>query len=84
MTLLEPVGVAALIVPLNYPMMLAVQKLAPALAAGCTSIVKPARPTPLSVLELAACFNDAGVPAGVANVLSGPGSRIGSALVKHD
>ncbi len=83
MTLREPVGVAALIVPWNYPMMMAVQKVAPAIAAGCTSILKPARPTPLSVLELARCFNDAGLPPGAVNVMSGPGSRIGSALVKH-
>ena len=83
MTLREPVGVAALIVPWNYPIMMAVQKVAPAIAAGCTSILKPARPTPLSVLDLATCFNDAGVPAGVVNVMSGPGNRIGSALVKH-
>jgi betaine-aldehyde dehydrogenase len=83
MTLREPVGVAGLIVPWNYPMMMAVQKVAPAIAAGCTSILKPARPTPLSMLELAKCFNEVGLPAGVVNVLSGPGGRIGSAMVKH-
>jgi betaine-aldehyde dehydrogenase len=83
MTLREPVGVAGLIVPWNYPMMMAVQKVAPAIAAGCTSILKPARPTPLSMLELAKCFNEVGLPPGVVNVLSGPGGRIGSAMVKH-
>jgi betaine-aldehyde dehydrogenase len=80
MTLREPVGVAGLIVPWNYPMMMAVQKVAPAIAAGCTSILKPARPTPLSMLELAKCFNEVGLPPGVVNVLSGPGGRIGSAM----
>ncbi|HXH27912.1 MAG TPA: aldehyde dehydrogenase family protein [Candidatus Polarisedimenticolia bacterium] len=82
-TLREPVGVAGLIVPWNYPLMMAVQKLAPAIAAGCASIVKPARPTPLSMLELAKGLAEAGVPKGVANILSGPGSRIGSAIVRH-
>ncbi|MFQ5877855.1 MAG: aldehyde dehydrogenase family protein [Acidobacteriota bacterium] len=83
MTLREPVGVAGLIVPWNYPMMMAAQKVAPAIAAGCACILKPARPTPLSMLELASCFNDVGLPPGAVNVLSGPGSSIGSALVNH-
>ncbi len=83
LTLREPVGVAGLIVPWNYPMMMAVQKVAPAIAAGCTSILKPARPTPLSVLELAKGFSEVGLPPGVVNVLSGPGSSIGSAIVRH-
>src|SRR5436309_12078038 len=83
MTLREPVGVAALIVPWNYPIMMAVQKVAPALAAGCASILKPARPTPLTMLEMANGFAECGVPPGVVNVLSGPGNSIGLALVRH-
>ncbi|PYS94946.1 MAG: aldehyde dehydrogenase [Acidobacteria bacterium] len=83
MTLREPVGVAALIVPWNYPIMMAVQKVAPAIAAGCASILKPARPTPLTMLEMANGFAECGVPPGVVNVLSGPGNSIGLALVRH-
>jgi betaine-aldehyde dehydrogenase len=83
MTLREPVGVAALIVPWNYPIMMAVQKVAPAIAAGCTCILKPARPTPISMLEVARGFTECGVPPGVVNVITGPGQSIGSALVKH-
>ncbi len=83
MTLREPVGVAGLIVPWNYPIMMAVQKVAPAIAAGCASILKPARPTPVTMLEMAKGFAECGLPPGVVNVLSGPGSSIGSALVKH-
>jgi betaine-aldehyde dehydrogenase len=83
MTLREPLGVAALIVPWNYPIMMAVQKVAPAIAAGCASILKPARPTPVTMLEMAKGFAECGVPPGVVNVISGPGSSIGSALVKH-
>jgi betaine-aldehyde dehydrogenase len=83
MTLREPVGVAGLIVPWNYPIMMAVQKVAPAIAAGCATILKPARPTPVTMLEMAKGFAECGVPPGVVNVLSGPGSSIGRALVKH-
>jgi acyl-CoA reductase-like NAD-dependent aldehyde dehydrogenase len=79
----EPVGVAALITPWNYPVLMASQKIAPALAAGCTAILKPASPTPLSSLELARILDEAGLPAGVFNVLNGPGSSIGDALVTH-
>ena len=82
-TLREPVGVAALIVPWNYPIMMAVQKVAPAIAAGCASILKPAHPTPLTMLEMAKGFAECGLPPGVVNVLSGPGSSIGQALVTH-
>jgi betaine-aldehyde dehydrogenase len=82
-TLREPVGVAGLIVPWNYPLMMAVQKVAPAIAAGCTSILKPAKPTPLSVLELSKGFNEAGLPPGVVNTLSGFGGTIGTAIVNH-
>ncbi len=83
LTLREPVGVAGLIVPWNYPLMMAVQKLAPAIASGCASILKPAKPTPLTVLELAKCFDAAGVPPGVVSVLSGFGNSVGTAIVNH-
>jgi acyl-CoA reductase-like NAD-dependent aldehyde dehydrogenase len=81
-TVLEPVGVAALILPWNFPIMTASFKLAPALAAGCPVVVKPAEQTPLTMLRLAALCEQAGVPAGVVNVLTGDG-RVGAALSKH-
>ncbi|TDX81662.1 acyl-CoA reductase-like NAD-dependent aldehyde dehydrogenase [Rathayibacter sp. PhB151] len=81
-TTLEPVGVAALILPWNFPIMTASFKLAPALAAGCTVVVKPAEQTPLTMLRLAALCEEAGVPAGVVNVLTGDG-RVGAALTEH-
>ncbi|GAB2449788.1 phenylacetaldehyde dehydrogenase [Conyzicola lurida] len=78
----EPVGVAALILPWNFPIMTASFKLAPALAAGCTVIVKPAEQTPITMLRLAAICEEAGVPAGVVQVLTGDG-RVGAALTAH-
>ncbi|WP_033340443.1 aldehyde dehydrogenase family protein [Catenuloplanes japonicus] len=81
-TVLEPVGVAALILPWNFPIMTAAHKLAPALAAGCTVVVKPAEQTPLTMLRLAALCEEAGLPKGVLNVLTGDG-RTGAALVAH-
>ncbi|GIM97349.1 aldehyde dehydrogenase family protein [Paractinoplanes toevensis] len=81
-TVLEPVGVAALILPWNFPIMTAAHKLAPALAAGCTVVVKPAEQTPLTMLRLAALCAEAGLPDGVLNVLTGDG-RVGAALVAH-
>ncbi|PUB24823.1 aldehyde dehydrogenase (acceptor) [Promicromonospora sp. AC04] len=81
-TTLEPVGVAALILPWNFPVMTASFKLAPALAAGCAVVVKPAEQTPLTMLRLAAICAEAGVPAGVVNVLTGDG-RVGAALSAH-
>jgi phenylacetaldehyde dehydrogenase len=81
-TVLEPVGVAALILPWNFPIMTAAHKLAPALAAGCTVVVKPAEQTPLTMLRLAALAERAGLPPGVLNVLTGDG-RVGAALVAH-
>ncbi len=81
-TVLEPVGVAALILPWNFPIMTASFKIAPALAAGCTIVVKPAEQTPLTALALAAILEEAGVPAGVVNVLTGDG-RVGAQLVAH-
>ncbi|MCU1406812.1 MAG: betaine-aldehyde dehydrogenase [Glaciihabitans sp.] len=81
-TVLEPVGVAALILPWNFPIMTASFKLAPALAAGCTVVVKPAEQTPLTMLALAGILVEAGVPDGVVNVLTGDG-RVGAQLVAH-
>ncbi len=83
-TLREPMGVAALIVPWNYPLMMAAWKIGPALAAGCTMIVKPAEQTPLTVLELAELIRAEvpELPAGVLNVVTGDGPVAGRALVE--
>jgi betaine-aldehyde dehydrogenase len=83
LALREPVGVAGQIVPWNYPLMMAVQKLAPALAAGCTSVLKPAEQTPVTILELAKGFEEAGLPAGVANIVCGFGETAGAPIVTH-
>jgi len=82
-TLRQPVGVCALIVPWNYPLMMAAWKVAPALAAGCTMILKPAEQTPLSALLLGQICLDAGVPEGVVNVVTGLGESAGAALSAH-
>jgi len=82
-TLRQPVGVCAQIVPWNYPLMMAVWKLAPALAAGCSVVLKPAEQTPLSALLLGQLFLDAGVPEGVVNVIPGYGETAGAALSAH-
>ena len=82
-TLREPVGVCALIIPWNFPLVIASWKIAPSLACGNTIIVKPASLTPLSVLLLADILMEAGLPPGVISVLPGPGSAIGDALVTH-
>ncbi len=82
-TLREPMGVAALIVPWNFPLAIASWKLAPALAVGCTAVLKPASYTPLTALALGGLCAEAGAPAGVVNVVTGPGARIGMALVRH-
>jgi len=82
-TLREPVGVCALIIPWNFPLVIASWKIAPALACGNTVIVKPAQLTPLSVLILADILMEAGLPPGVISVLPGPGSAVGNALVTH-
>src|SRR5690606_37549967 len=78
----EPVGPVAAIGPSNYPVELIAFKLGPALAAGCTAVVKPPEETPLSVLELIRCFADAGAPPGVVNAVTG-GAAVGEALVRH-
>jgi betaine-aldehyde dehydrogenase len=77
----EPVGVAAAITPWNYPMMMAVQKVAPAIAAGCTVVLKPAEQTPLTALEIPKILDEAGLPAGVLNVITGFGETAGAPLV---
>jgi betaine-aldehyde dehydrogenase len=79
----EPVGVAAAITPWNYPFMMASQKVAPALAAGCTVVLKPAEQTPLTALELARILEEAGLPIGVCNVVTGFGPTAGAPLVTH-
>ncbi|HSN36169.1 MAG TPA: aldehyde dehydrogenase family protein [Arthrobacter sp.] len=78
----EPIGVCALIAPWNFPINLVVIKLAPALLAGCTVVMKPASPTPLSLRVITDAVAAAGVPAGVVNLVTGSG-RLGDALVKH-
>jgi phenylacetaldehyde dehydrogenase len=78
----EPIGVAAQIVPWNFPLMMAVQKIAPALAAGCTVILKPAEQTSLTALRLADLVAEAGVPAGVFNLVTGLGETAGDRLVR--
>jgi acyl-CoA reductase-like NAD-dependent aldehyde dehydrogenase len=82
-TLREPVGVCAQIVPWNYPLMLATWKLAPALAAGCTVVLKPDPATPLSALRLAQLATEVGIPGGVVNVVPGDGPTTGTKLVSH-
>src|SRR3990170_4028609 len=82
-TVREPVGVTGHIAPWNYPLTLACRGIAPALAAGNTVVLKPASLTPLSTLKLAELTATAGFPAGVFNVVTGPGSTAGSALADH-
>lgn len=82
-TVREPVGVVAAIVPWNFPLMIGIWKIAPALACGCTLVVKPAELTPLSALCIGELALEAGVPAGVLNIVTGKGSVVGDALVAH-
>ncbi|MES2262702.1 MAG: aldehyde dehydrogenase family protein [Pseudomonadota bacterium] len=83
MTLRQPVGVVAAIVPWNFPLAIAIWKIAPALACSCTVVLKPSEETPLSVLRLAELFREAGLPAGVLNVVLGRGASAGAALASH-
>lgn len=83
-TMREPIGVAGLITPWNAPLLMAAWKLAPALAAGCTCVLKPAEETPLTALWLAELLSAAGVPDGVVNVVTGFGHVAGAALAEHD
>lgn len=78
----EPVGVVGQITPWNYPLMMAIWKLGPALAAGCTAVLKPAPSTPLTTLMLAELLDEAGIPAGVVNIITG-GNEAGQALAEH-
>lgn len=82
-TLLEPLGVVAAIVPWNFPLLLASWKVAPALACGNTVVLKPASQTPLTALALGRLAQEVGFPPGVLNVVTGPGSSVGQALVEH-
>ncbi|MDQ0512458.1 aldehyde dehydrogenase family protein [Ancylobacter amanitiformis] len=82
-TLLEPVGVTAHIVPWNYPLGMLARSVAPALAAGCSCVVKPAEQSPLSAGLFAQCCIEAGIPPGVVNVVTGYGEEAGAALVAH-
>ncbi|WP_172292899.1 aldehyde dehydrogenase family protein [Pseudoruegeria sp. HB172150] len=79
----EPVGVSAQIIPWNYPISTAARGIAPALAAGCTVVAKPAEQTPFTALQLADILTKAGLPAGVCNVVSGTGAEAGAPLVAH-
>jgi phenylacetaldehyde dehydrogenase len=82
-TLREPIGVVAQIIPWNFPLLMAAWKLGPALAAGCTVILKPAEQTPLSALRLGELIMEAGFPEGVVNVVPGYGETAGGALAAH-
>jgi phenylacetaldehyde dehydrogenase len=82
-TLRQPVGVAGLIVPWNSPLLMAIVKLAQALAAGCSCVLKPAEQTPLSAIRLCELLQEAGVPDGVVNLVTGLGEEAGAALVAH-
>ncbi|MBC9249367.1 aldehyde dehydrogenase [Pseudomonas alcaligenes] len=79
----EPVGVVGAIIPWNFPLLMAAWKVAPALAAGCCIVLKPSELTPLTALELAAIVHEAGVPAGVFNLVTGLGADAGAPLAEH-
>jgi betaine-aldehyde dehydrogenase len=83
MALREPLGVAGQIIPWNYPLLMAAWKIAPALCAGCSMVIKPAEQTPLTLLEFARFFEECGVPKGVVNVVTGFGET-GAAIVAHE
>lgn len=82
-TVRQPVGVVGQIVPWNYPLLMAAWKLAPALAAGCTVVLKPAEETPLTTLLLGQLIRDVGFPPGVVNIVTGRGESTGRAIVRH-
>ena len=82
-TVLEPIGVTAHIVPWNFPLGMAMRGMAPALAAGCTVVLKPSEQSPLSALKMAELVAEAGFPKGVINIVPGLGSEAGEALVRH-
>ncbi len=83
MTRREPVGVVGAIIPWNFPLLMAMWKIAPALACGCTVVLKPAEETPLTALRIAELIVEAGFPPGVVNVVTGYGETAGDALVRH-
>lgn len=83
-SLREPVGVVGQIIPWNFPLVMAAWKLAPALAAGCTIVLKPAEQTPLTALRLGELIMEAGFPDGVVNIVTGLGETAGAALAAHD
>src|SRR5580704_6348799 len=83
-TLREPVGVVGQIIPWNFPLLMAVWKLSPALAAGCTIVLKPAEQTPLTALRLGELITEVGFPDGVVNIVPGYGETAGAALAAHD
>jgi betaine-aldehyde dehydrogenase len=83
LTMKEPVGVTGQIIPWNYPLLMGAWKLAPAIAAGCTCVLKPAEQTPLTALEMAQWFADVGLPPGVVNIVTGLGKSAGAPLVRH-
>src|SRR5439155_24240120 len=80
----EPIGVIGQITPWTYPFMMAIWKLAPALAAGNTTVLKPASLTPLTPLELGKLVEQAGIPAGTVNLITGPGAVVGNELASSD
>jgi len=82
-TVREPIGVAGQIIPWNFPLLMATWKLGPALAAGCTVVLKPAEQTPLSALRLGELIQEAGFPEGVVNIVTGFGETAGAALAAH-
>jgi phenylacetaldehyde dehydrogenase len=82
-TLRQPVGVVGQIIPWNFPLVMACLKLAPALACGCTSVLKPAEQTPLSAIRLVELAEEAGIPRGVINLITGFGETAGRAIVEH-
>jgi phenylacetaldehyde dehydrogenase len=82
-TLREPVGVVGQIIPWNFPLLMAAWKLGPALAAGCTVVLKPAEQTPLTALRLGELFEEAGFPPGVVNIVTGYGETAGAAIAGH-
>src|SRR5690606_31349655 len=79
----EPVGVAAMITPWNYPLLQAAWKIAPALAAGCSFVLKPAELTPSTAILMMEVLKDLGLPAGVANLVTGAGAQAGAVLSEH-
>ncbi len=82
-TLREPVGVIGQIIPWNFPLLMAAWKLGPALATGCTVVLKPAEQTPLSAVRLGELMLEAGLPDGVVNIVTGFGETAGAALAAH-